>query len=107
MAVMGVGGGLEGLGAGGEGDVREAEVGPAMVVYGKEPMWWESCQLMSCMASSGKELRTGIVGVVNRCGGVGWECGSVFASEVGVRPDVLSMLDKIEYSRFAVSEPKL
>ena len=83
---MGVGGGLEGLGAGGEGDVSE---------------------LMSCMASSGKELRTGIVGVVNRCGGVGWECGSVFASEVGVRPDVLSILDKIEYSRFAVSEPKL
>ena len=62
---------------------------------------------MSCMARSGKELRTVFEGVVNRCGGVGWECGSVLASEVGVRPDVLSMLDRIEYSRFAVSEPKL
>ena len=107
MAVIGVGGGLEGLGAGGEGDVREAEVGAAMVVYGKEPMWWESCQLISCIANSGKLLRTGIVGVVSRCGGVGCECGSVFASDVGVRPDVFSMLDRIEYSRFAVSEPKL
>ena len=48
-----------------------------------------------------------MVGVVSLCGGVGWECGSVFASEVGVRPDVLSMFDKIEYSRLAVSEPKL
>ena len=31
-AVIGVGGGFEGEGAGGEGDVREPVVGPAMVV---------------------------------------------------------------------------
>jgi hypothetical protein len=63
---VGVGGGFEGLGAGGEGEVREAEVGPAIVVYGKEPKLCESCQWISCIASSGKELRTGMVGVVRR-----------------------------------------
>lgn len=47
------------------------------------------------------------MGVARRCGGVGWEWGSVFASEVGVRPEVFSMFDRIEYSRLAVSEPKL
>ena len=78
-----------------------------MVVYGNEPRVCESCQWTSCIASSGKELRTGMVGVVKRCGGVGWECGSVLASEVGVMPEVFSILERIEYSRFAVSEPKL
>ena len=105
---MGVGGGLDGEGAGGEGDVREAVVGPAIVVYGNEPRMWESAQWMSCIARSGKELRTGMVGVVRRWGGVGWEWGSDFAaSDVGVRPELFNMLESIEYSRLAVSEPKL
>lgn len=38
VARMGVGGGFEGDGAGGDGDVRLPVVGPAIVVYGKDPV---------------------------------------------------------------------
>jgi hypothetical protein len=62
----GVGGGFDGLGAGGDGEVNDAVVGPAMVVYGNDPCpaLLLSCQWISCIARSGKVLRIGKVGVV-------------------------------------------